>query len=83
MAHLFTSQQSHNFPGGAVVKNLTAKQKTQETEDTGSIVGQESHWEKETATPVFLSGKFHGQRSLEGYIPWGHKESNTTEHLCQ
>ena len=21
----------------------------------------------------------HGQRSLEGYSPWGHKESNTTE----
>ena len=25
-------------------------------------------------TPVFLSGKCHGQRSLEGYSPWGHKE---------
>ena len=24
-------------------------------------------------TPVFLSGKFHGQRSLSGYRPWGHK----------
>ena len=22
-------------------------------------------------TPVFLSGKFHGQRSLVGYSPWG------------
>ena len=30
-------------------------------------------------TPVFLPGKFHGQRSLEGYSPWGHKESDTTE----
>ena len=30
--------------------------------------------------PVFLPGKPHGQRSLEGYSPWGHKESNTTEH---
>ena len=33
-------------------------------------------------TPVFLPGKSHGQRSLEGYIPWGHKESDTTEHAC-
>ena len=31
-------------------------------------------------TPVFLPGKFHGQRSLAGYSPWGHKESDMTEH---
>ena len=30
---------------------------------------------------VFLAGKFHGQRSLAGYSPWVHKESNTTEQL--
>ena len=29
--------------------------------------------------PVLLPGKFHGQRSLVGYSPWGHKESDTTE----
>ena len=29
-------------------------------------------------TPVFLSGKSHGQRRLAGYNPWGHKESDTT-----
>ena len=23
----------------------------------------------------------HGKRSLVGYIPWGHKELNTTERL--
>ena len=27
-------------------------------------------------TPVFLPGKFHGQRSLAGYSPWDHKELN-------
>ena len=32
-------------------------------------------------TPVFLPGEFHGQRSLAGYSPWGHKESDTTEPL--
>ena len=31
--------------------------------------------------PVFLSGKSQGQRSLAGYIPWGHKESDTTDRL--
>ena len=28
---------------------------------------------------VCLPGKFHGQRSLVRYRPWGHKESDTTE----
>ena len=32
-------------------------------------------------TSVFLPGKFHGQRSLAGYSPWGHKESDMTEQL--
>ena len=31
--------------------------------------------------PVFMSGKSHGQRSLVGYSPWGHKESDTTEQI--
>ena len=30
-------------------------------------------------TAVFLPGKSHGQRSLAGYSPWGHKESDTIE----
>ena len=32
-------------------------------------------------TPVFLPGKCHGQRSLVGYSPWGHKASDMTERL--
>ena len=34
-------------------------------------------------TPVFLSGESHGQRSLAGYSPWGHKELDTTERLSR
>ena len=30
-------------------------------------------------TPVFMPGKSHRWRSLVGYNPWGHKESDTTE----
>ena len=30
-------------------------------------------------TPVFLPGKSHGQRSLEGYSPWGCRELEMTE----
>ena len=29
--------------------------------------------------PVFLPGKFHGQKSLVRYYPRGRRESNTTE----
>ena len=32
-------------------------------------------------TPVLLPGNSHGQRSLVGCSPWGHKESDTTERL--
>ena len=28
-------------------------------------------------TPVFLPRESHGQRSLMGYSPWGHRESDT------
>ena len=30
-------------------------------------------------TPVFLPRESHGQRSLAGYSPWGHKEWDMTE----
>ena len=33
-------------------------------------------------TPVSLPGKFHKQRSLAGYGPWGCKESDMTECMC-
>ena len=33
-------------------------------------------------TPGFLPGKFHGQRRLVGYCPWGHRESDMTQHTC-
>ena len=32
-------------------------------------------------TPVLLPGEFHAQRSLAGYSPWGHRQSDTTEWL--
>ena len=46
------------------VKNLTAM-----LERVGKIP-----WRREwQPTPLFLPGEFHGQRSLVGYSPWGHK----------
>ena len=38
--------------------------------------------EKDMApTLIFLPGKFQGKRSLAGYSPWTHKESDMTERL--
>ena len=35
--------------------------------------------EAQQPSPVSLSGESHGQRSLEGYSPWGHTESELIE----
>ena len=57
------------FPGGPEVKNLPANAR-----DMGLIPGSERSLCKEMQpTPVFLPGKFPGQRNLVGYSPWGHK----------
>jgi len=56
-----------------IVKNLPAVQETWV---------QSLYWEDPRewqTTPVFLPGKSHGQRSLAGYSPWGHKELDMTE----
>ena len=43
------------------------------------FLGWEDTLEKKwQPTPVFLPGKFHGQRSLAGYSPWGRKQLDTT-----
>ena len=48
--------------------------------DTGSVPQQvKSLGEGNGNLSVFLPGKFHGQRSLAGYSPWGHKELDTTK----
>ena len=57
------------------VKNLPAMQETQ-------VQPQKIPWRREwLPTPVFLSGEFHGLRSLAGFNPWGHRELDTTEGL--
>ena len=36
---------------------------------------------KQQPTPVFLTEKFHGRKSLVAHSPWGHRESDTTEQV--
>ena len=54
-----------------MAKNLRAMQET-----WVQSLGWEDLW---LLILVFLSGEFHGQRSLVGYSPWGNKESEVTE----
>ena len=42
-------------------------------------LGWEYSLEEENGNPLQYSGETHGQRSLAGYSPRGHKESDTTE----
>ena len=46
-----------------------------------SWVGKIPWRRKWQPAPVSLPGKFHGRRSLAGYSPWGHKESDMTEQF--
>ena len=46
-------------------------------------LGQEDHLEEEmTIHPSILAWKSHGERSLVGYHPWGHRQLDITEHTC-
>ena len=54
-------------------------QETQETQVQS--LGREDPLEYEMATtPVLLPGESHGGRSLVGYSPWGHKDSDASTH---
>ena len=68
------------FPDGAVVKNPPAF--AGDAEDTSLIPGSGRFpWKRVwQATPVFLPGKFHGQRGQAGYSPQSCKVLDTTEH---
>ena len=48
--------------------------------DPGLIPGLGDPLEKRMVpSAVFSPGEFHEQRSLVGFSPWGHRESDTTE----
>ena len=60
-----------------MVKNLPAIQETQVRS-----LGREDPLEKGLATHLsILAWRTLGQSNLEGYSPWGHKESDTSEQL--
>ena len=78
---LLEYSQLTGFPGGCSDKELTCQSRRHKTCGfdpwDGKILWRRA-WQP---TPVFLPGESHGQRSLVGYGPWGHKELDTTEQL--
>ena len=64
-----------------MVKNLPAN--AGHAGDAGSIPGLGRSPGEGNGNPLQYSclGKFHGQRNLAGYSPWGCRESDTTERL--
>ena len=64
------------FPGGS-----DGKASAYNEGNPGSIPGSGRSPGEGNGTPLQYSclEKSHGQRSLVGYSPWGHKESDTTE----
>ena len=71
------------FPGGSDGKESASsgKESACNAGDEGSIpgLGRSPGEGNGLLTPVFLLGESHGQRSLVGHGPWGHKESDMTE----
>jgi len=61
-----------------MVKNLPANAEMLETgfNPWVRMITWRRKWQP---TPVFFPGKSHGQKSLVGHSPWGHKELDTTE----
>ena len=70
------------FPHGTVLKNLLAK--AGDARDVGLIPGSGRFpWSRKwQTTPVFLTSKIPWTEKPGGYSPWGHKESDMTEHDC-
>ena len=67
-----------DFPGGS-----DGKASVYNVGDPGLIPGLGRSPGEGNGNPLqyylLLPGKSHGQRSLVGYSPWGHKESDMTE----
>ena len=69
------------FPSGASCKESDCQWRRHKRLRFDPWVGKIPWRRKWQPTPIFLTGKFHGQRRLVGYSAWGCKELDTTEHM--
>ena len=69
--------------GGALLTWLSGKESTYQCGRVSfNLWVRKIPWSKKwQPTPVFLPGKFHGQRSLADWSPWGRNYSDMTEKL--
>ena len=69
------------FPGGTVAKESACQcRRCKRCRFSPCIgIGKIAWGRKWQPTPVFLPGESHGQRSLAGYCPQGHKQLDKTE----
>ena len=76
----FGAMNLQNFPGGANGKEST-HQCSRHTRHSFDPRVRKIPWSRKwEPTPVFLPGKFHGQRSLAGYTVHGAAKSWTQLH---
>ena len=78
--HVFCSNQEidsiHTVRGK--VTQMIKKGSAHNAGDLGPVPVWKHPWRRKwQCIPLFLLGESHGQRSLAGYSPWGHKESDT------
>ena len=80
MSNLGLSQTLSLFNDGTSGKESTCQCRRHKRCGFDARVGKIPWRRKWQPTPGFSPGKSHGQRSLAGYSPRGHKESSMTEH---
>ena len=70
LVYLYLKFGLQGFPGGSDGEEFAySAGDPGSIPESGRTLGK-GNW---LPTPVFLPGKFHGQRSLAGYSPWGRK----------
>ena len=78
--HVCTHTQTHTHTHTLLIQLLTRTMRCKRGRLDPKV--RKIPWSRKwQPTPVFLPEKFHGQKSLVGYSPWGHKESDMSEWL--
>ena len=75
----FMTAYTHNLPGGTRGKEPACpcrRHKRHRFDPRLRKIPRRREWQ---STPIFLPGESHGQRTLVGYSPQSHKESDRTE----
>ena len=79
-SHTTELKEKRGFPSGASGKESSCQQRRGKRCWFDPRVRKIPWNRKWYPIPIFLPGKVHGQRSLMGYNPSGHKALDTNEH---